>query len=125
MDEVTISVDNLGRTAEFYIATMSAIGYGILYQSSEKIRFGVWVDSKDAEACLLEVHSTALRTDNDRNHVRFLMDSEDKLEEFLRVGILNGGVETTNQGGHKVCDEFLVAMLSDRDANKLEVICEK
>ena len=123
--QASIYVQNLDAVRLFYIETMRSLEYRKLDESETTLRFGVTNNETQNDDCLLEVHSTGVQKQSDRDHVRFLVLEENILHCFLENGIRQNGTDPTGQGVCVVNSTFLVATLTDIEGNRLEVIYQR
>jgi catechol 2,3-dioxygenase-like lactoylglutathione lyase family enzyme len=118
IDHISLPVSDLAKSAAFYEALLTPLGYRKLIERDANIGFGkaypeLWLNHRD------EVRKAA----NPGCHICLRARSEDAVRAFHEAAVANGGTDDGAPGPRQgAFTTYFGAFIIDPDGNKLEAV---
>lgn len=122
LDHVSITVRELKRAREFYVAVMSALGAQIAYERPDAIGFGTRNRSRDDSHTYLSVFESPSASPDARRHWCFRAASTTQVDAFHAAGLAAGGQSDGAPGLRDYHPRYYAAFLLDPEGNKIEAV---
>jgi catechol 2,3-dioxygenase-like lactoylglutathione lyase family enzyme len=119
LDHVSITVEDLSRSAPFYDAVMAALGVPCVWREAEAIGYG----ARDRGAGYLTIRQSP-GVVADRRHWAFRAPDRAAVWAFHAAGLAAGGVDDGAPGLRPhYHPDYYAAFLRDPDGNRVEAVC--
>ena len=119
LDHVSITVNDLGRSAPFYDAVMTAIGVPCVWREARAIGYG----ARDSGAGYLTI-AECPGVVADRRHWCFRAPDRAAVRAFHAAGLVAGGQDDGAPGLRPHYHaHYYAAFLLDPDGNRVEAVC--
>ena len=115
IDHVHLVVGDLEASRRFYRAVLSVLGIGLGGEGETHF----WVDELFVSTAGSE-HAEGERTG--RVHLAFQAPNHEAVDEFHRVGLVNGGRSNGEPGLRRYHPDYYAAFLLDPDGNNVEAV---
>jgi catechol 2,3-dioxygenase-like lactoylglutathione lyase family enzyme len=119
LDHVSITVDDLSRSAPFYDAVMAALGVPCVWREAEAIGYGAR-DSGEGYLTIRQCPGVVA----DRRHWAFRAGDRAAVRAFHAAGLAAGGQDDGGPGQRlEYHAHYYAAFLRDPDGNRVEAVC--
>ena len=115
LDHVTIRVQDLNVTKDFYSKALAPLGYSVLHGDDQFIGFG-----KDGKA---DTWFTIDKSKSGPVHISWKVDSKEIVDEFYKAALAAGGKDNGAPGTRaEYHDDYYGAFVLDPDGNNIEAV---
>jgi catechol 2,3-dioxygenase-like lactoylglutathione lyase family enzyme len=122
IDHVSITVRDLARVRNFYIAVMDVLGAKVAYERADAIGFGERNRPHDDAHTYISVFQSPSASPDPRRHCCFRAESPDQVDRFHSTGLAAGGSSEGAPGLRQYHPQYYAAFLLDPERNKLEAV---
>jgi len=120
---VTVGTRDLARSERFYDAVMAALGHPVLFKNARALAYGLPTGEKFF--VLFPFDGKEARPGNGV-HAAFRAESRDKVDEFHRAALAQGGSDEGAPGLRPhYHPNYYGAYVRDPDGNKLQAVCHR
>ena len=122
IDHVSITVRDLARVRNFYIAVMDVLGAKVAYERADAIGFGERNRPHDDAHTYISVFQSPAASPDPRRHHCFRAESQAQVDRFHSAGVAAGGSSEGAPGLRQYHPQYYAAFLLDPEGNKLEAV---
>ncbi len=122
LDHVSITVQDLARTASFYKAVMASLGAELIYEEAAAIGFGERNSASSSGHSYLSVFESEQASGDPRRHYCFKAQSPAQVQDFHATALAHGGHDAGLPGLRDYHSHYYAAFVIDPDGNKLEAV---
>jgi catechol 2,3-dioxygenase-like lactoylglutathione lyase family enzyme len=126
VDHVSITVNDMARSAPFYDAIMAALGVPCVWREDEAVGYGFRNGPDDDGRSYMTVRKSAGIVKADNRHWCFAARERSAVDAFHAAGIASGGRCDGPPGPRPDYHEaYYAAFLLDPDGNRIEAVCHR
>ena len=118
IDHVNLPVGNLAASRAFYLASLSPLGFDLVYESSESLGFGRGDGGDDDEPIALRAGDPPSRG----SHIAFSAGSSDEVDAFHAAALAAGGRDNGPPGERPYGTRYYAAFVIDPDGHNIEAV---
>lgn len=119
LDHISLHVNNLARSKEFYVEALQSIKYEVVMEFPEWNVIGLGADKKPD--LWLEGDGAGKST-----HIAFLAETRVQVDTFYQAALKAGGKDNGKPGLRpQYHQNYYAAFVLDFDGNNIEVVCHK
>jgi catechol 2,3-dioxygenase-like lactoylglutathione lyase family enzyme len=119
----SIAVVDLARSADFYDATLSALGYVRAWSDETAIGYGV---AGGGDKFAIKLRPMGIAVPGDGFHVAFAAESRDAVSAFYQMALAQGGRDNGGMGLHpEYGKDYFAAFVFDPDGYRIEAVINK
>ncbi len=124
IDHISLSVADLQRSRDFYVAALKPLGYEVIYDIKDVEGWGM-----NIKGCSIgENKQTRLWLDGDstpaKAHIAFGAINHQQVDDFYKAGLAAGGKDNGAPGiREQYSPTYYAAFVYDPDGNNIEIVC--
>lgn len=123
LHHLSFAVVDLDRSAAFYDAALSALGYVRVWDDDDAIGYG-YPGGGDKFAIKLRPENTGIPGEG--FHVAFAASSREAVDKFYQQAMAHGGTDNGGHGIHEEYDDdYYAAFVIDPDGYRVEAVINK
>jgi catechol 2,3-dioxygenase-like lactoylglutathione lyase family enzyme len=120
LHHLSFPVANLKRSSSFYDATLSALGYGRVWEYETAVGYG---PPGGGDKFAIKLKSIEGIVPGEGFHVAFSAPSREAVEAFYKAAIANGGKDNGGSGLHpEYGQSYYAAFVFDPDGYRIEAV---
>lgn len=120
LHHLSFGVTDLARSAAFYDATLSALGYVRVWTDKTAVGYGV---PGGGDKFAIKLASSGVVVPDPRFHVAFAAGSRESVERFHKAALQHGGKDNGAPGlRHDYGEHYYAAFVVDPDGYRIEAV---
>jgi catechol 2,3-dioxygenase-like lactoylglutathione lyase family enzyme len=121
---ITLGSNDLARSAKFYDAALSPLGYKRLVTKDDEIGYGIEGDHRQCRLWIVEPYLKLPATWGNGTLLALSAPTRAVVDDFYNAAMQQGGIDEGAPGLRPYHASFYAAYVRDPDGNKLSVVCE-
>lgn len=122
LDHVSITVRDIAKVKDFYLAIMAELGAVLAYEDEDAIGFGERNSRQDSSHSYFSLFESAVAQPDPRRHYCFRASSIDAVNRFYQQGLAHDGLCAGAPGLRDYHANYYAAFILDPEGNKLEAV---
>jgi catechol 2,3-dioxygenase-like lactoylglutathione lyase family enzyme len=123
LHHLSFAVADLARSAAFYDATLSELGYVRVATHKTAVGYGLPGDNENEDKFAIKLRSGGLVVPGEGFHIAFAAPSRAAVTSFYRVALEHGGKDNGGSGLHpEYGTHYYAAFVFDPDGYRIEAI---
>jgi len=120
LHHASFAVSDLARSAEFYDAALSALGYVRVWEDETAVGYGL---QGGGDKFAIKVKSGGLSLPGEGFHLAFAAPSREAVEVFYQAALAHGGKDHGGSGLHpEYGKNYYAAFVFDPDGYRIEAV---
>jgi catechol 2,3-dioxygenase-like lactoylglutathione lyase family enzyme len=121
---ITLGSNDLARSAKFYDAALTPLGYKRLVTKVDEIGYGIEGDHRQCRLWIVEPYLKLPATWGNGTLLALSAPTRAVVDDFYNAAMQQGGIDEGAPGLRPYHASFYAAYVRDPDGNKLSVVCE-